>query len=707
VQIKPRWDPLGVTPDGSGGANVALWAQGADRVELCILNSDGEERIELPERINHVFHAHVSNLPIGTRYGFRVHGEWNPAEGLRWNPHKLLLDPYARAITGEMRLDPAIFDYRQGNPEHMNTTDSAPVVPHSVVVDNSFDWQGDQAPETPWTDTVIYETHVKGMTQAHPDIPKHLRGTYSGLAHPVVVEHLLALGVTAVELLPIHHFVNEIHLLESGLTNYWGYNSIGFFAPHAAYASRGSRGEQVSEFKEMVRTLHSAGLEVILDVVYNHTAEGGADGPTLSFRGIDNDDYYRLGADRYSYIDYTGCGNTLNASNAHVLQMIMDSLRYWVTEMHVDGFRFDLASALARSLKDVDMLSGFLTSIHQDPVLRTTKLIAEPWDVSPGGYQVGGFPVLWAEWNDKYRDSVRNFWRGTGHLPEVGWRLSGSADLYASERKRPQSSINFITAHDGFTLRDLVTYEHKHNLANGEDNRDGTDNNISANYGHEGETSDPFICEVRRRQMRNFASTLLLSLGVPMISGGDEIGRTQHGNNNAYCQDNEISWFDWELAPWQRDLAEFYSGVASIRKNHRVFRRHTFFSGAIGESQNRKDLTWMRPDGHEMSEHDWDSSQITCLGMYLFGRAHEDDKYRPWSDTNFLLVMNTGLEDHEFRLPGAPFAHEYSVAIDTEAGYVQPEAPLRERILAAETVLRVGARTLILLEAHEPSTPPN
>lgn len=701
MQIKPRWDPLGVTPDGAGGANVALWAQGAQRVELCVLGSDGEERIELPERVNHVFHAHVRHLPMGTRYGFRVYGDWDPAAGMRWNPNKLLLDPYARAITGEMRLDPAIFDYRLADPRQMSASDSAAVVPHSVVADGDFDWQGDQAPETPWTDTLIYETHVKGITKNHPEVPPPLRGTYSGLAHPAVINHLISLGVTAVELLPIHQFVSEIHLLESGLTNYWGYNSIGFFAPHAAYASRGSRGEQVSEFKEMVRTLHAAGLEVILDVVYNHTAEGGPDGPTLSFRGIDNDDYYRLSNNRAEYVDYTGCGNTLNASNPHVLQLIMDSLRYWVTEMHVDGFRFDLASALARSLNDVDMLSSFLSSISQDPVLRTKKLIAEPWDVGPGGYQVGGFPVHWAEWNDKYRDSVRNLWRGTGHLPDIGWRLSGSADLYAGEQKRPQSSINFITAHDGFTLRDLVTYEHKHNLANKEDNRDGTDNNISANYGHEGETTDQLICEVRRRQIRNFACTLLLSLGVPMISGGDEIGRTQHGNNNAYCQDNELSWFDWNLQPWQRELTDFFRGVSSIRKNHRVFRRHTFFQGAHGRDAERKDLTWLRSDGMEMTDHDWNTLDLTCIGMYLFGNAHAHDAYRPWTDTNFLLMMNTGLYSTEFHLPGAPFAHEYSVAIDTDAAYVEPDAHRRTRIHAPESTIALEPRTLVLLEAHE------
>ncbi|HEV8024052.1 MAG TPA: glycogen debranching protein GlgX, partial [Candidatus Nanopelagicales bacterium] len=540
------WDPLGVQVEGKDTINAALWAEGAHRVELCIFDAAGEHRIDLPDQLHHVFHGRISGVPIGTRYGFRVHGPWEPGSGKRWNPHKLLLDPYARAIDGDFILDPAAFDHAADDHDAMNTTDSAPVVPRSVVVGGDFNWAGDRLPQVPWPDTVIYETHVRGLTMLHPEVPPQLRGTFAGLAHPAVIEHLVSLGVTSVELLPVHHFVSEVHLLRSGLTNYWGYNSIGFFAPHARYSSAGGGGEQVREFKEMVKALHAAGLEVILDVVYNHTAEAGLDGPTLSFRGIGNDDYYYLGDDGRSYVDYTGCGNSLDASHPHVLQMILDSLRYWAVEMHVDGFRFDLTSTLARSFDDVDMLGNFMTAIQQDPVLRRLKLIAEPWDVGPGGYRVGEFPVLWAEWNDRFRDTIRSFWRGDSGVGELGWRLTGSADLYAPDGRRPFSSINYVTSHDGFTLRDLVSYDHKHNDANGEEGRDGTDHNISANYGHEGDTDDAQINQIRHRQMRNMLTTCILSSGVPMLSGGDEFGRSQRGNNNAYCQDNEISWFDWE-----------------------------------------------------------------------------------------------------------------------------------------------------------------
>ncbi len=467
-----------MTPDRHGGANVAIWAQGASSVDLCLFDELGrEERVPLNERVFNVFHRHLDDLPAGTRYGFRVNGDWNPAVGHRWNPNKLLLDPYAKAIEGAFRLNPAIYGHQGSDDLTMNPADSAPYVPKGVVVDDHFDWGDDESPGTAWGDTVIYETHVRGITRLHPSIPEHERGTYAGLTHPAVLEHLTTLGVTAIELLPVHHFVDEVHLLEDGLTNYWGYNSLGYFAPHAAYSSTGARGGQVSEFKRMVKAMHAAGLEVILDVVYNHTAEGNQLGPTLSFRGIDNDDYYHLRDGGRFYADYTGCGNTLDVSKAHVLQLVMDSLRYWVEEMHVDGFRFDLASALARSFHDVNMLGNFMTTIQQDPVLRRVKLIAEPWDVGPGGYQVGEFPPLWTEWNDKYRDNIRDYWRGSAGIGELGWRLSGSADLYASEGRRPFASINFVTAHDGFTLRDLVTYERKHNEANLEGNRDGTDNN--------------------------------------------------------------------------------------------------------------------------------------------------------------------------------------------------------------------------------------
>ncbi len=689
---KPRWDPLGITPDGAGGANVALWAEGAERVELCVFRGDVEERLTLRERTNHVFHDHVSDLPPGTRYGFRVHGPWDPDRGLRWNPAKLLMDPYARAITGDLALDPAVRDSTvDGQPD---ITDSAGAVPHSVVVADSFDWGDDRHPETPWTDTVIYEAHVRGLTIRHPDIPDDLRGTYAGVAHPAIVDHLRTLGITAIELLPVHHHVSELRLLGMGLTNYWGYNSIGYFAPHAGYSSQGSLGGQVHDFKSMVKQLHAAGIEVILDVVYNHTAEGGLDGPTLSFRGIDNPGYYRIGDGGRTYIDYTACGNTLNISQPHVLQLVMDSLRYWVQDMHVDGFRFDLASTLARSFHDVDMLGSFMSAIAQDPVLRTVKLIAEPWDVGPGGYQVGEFPVLWAEWNDKYRDALRNYWRGTGSVSELAQRLTGSADLYQDSNKRPHSSINYVTAHDGFTMRDLVTYEHKHNLDNGEDNRDGTDNNISANYGHEGDTDDPTINAIRRRQMRNFTTSLLLSSGVPMVCAGDELGRTQRGNNNAYCQDNEISWLDWDLAAWQCELRDFASGVARLRREHHVFRRHTFFDGQPVTEHGRKDVMWFTADGEEMEAHAWSRKDSPPLAMWLSGDAHARDSHRQWRDDSFLLLLNGTDDDVQFQLPATPLADGYSRVLDTAAGRVYPDPiPEGDRV-------RVPSRSLTVLIAH-------
>ena len=664
------WDPLGVTPDGRGGANIALWAEGAESVELCVFDDEGgERRIPITERVFNVFHAHVDHLPPGTRYGFRVHGPWRPETGQRWNPSKLLIDPYARAIEGRFRLDPAVFDHVGGDDLTMNGDDSAPFVPRSIVVDYEFDWKGDAHPRTPWGDTIIYEAHVKGLTQLHPEVPVHQRGTYAGVAHPAVVEHLRSLGVTAIELMPTHHFVDEIHLMERGLSNYWGYNSIGFFAPHAKYSSSGTRGEQVQEFKNMVKDLHSAGLEVILDVVYNHTAEGSQFGPTLSFRGIDNDDYYRLQVDSRYYTDYTGCGNTLDVSKPHVLQLVMDSLRYWVTEMHVDGFRFDLASALARSLHDVDMLGSFMTTIQQDPVLRRVKLIAEPWDIGPGGYQVGEFPPLWTEWNGKYRDCIRDFWRGSTGIEELGWRLTGSADLYASEGRRPSASINFITAHDGFTMHDLVSYEHKHNEANLEGNRDGTDDNRSRNYGVEGDTEDSSINAVRLRQIRNLLATLALSSGVPMIAAGDEIGRTQMGNNNAYCQDNVISWIDWDLAPWQVDLLEFASGVLRLRREHRAFRQRNFFDGRPMHDGGPKDLAWIAPNGLELSPDAWNDHGIRTLGMYVSGElhaVHPDGTHV--RDDSFLVILHAGEQEQPFTLPQAPYAQSYRRVIDTMTG---------------------------------------
>ena len=651
------WDPLGVTPDGRGGANVALWAQGADAVDLCIFDEDGAEtRVALTERMFDVFHGHIAHLPPGTRYGFRVHGPWEPERGWRWNAQKLLLDPYAYAIDGDFRLHPAVFGHEGSDDRVMDVQDSALYVPRSVVVDPTFDWEGDTPLGTPWGDTVIYETHVRGISKLHPDVPEELRGTYAGLAHPAVIDHFRKLGVTAIELMPIHQFIDEVHLIELGLTNYWGYNSIGYFAPHSQYAATGTRGQQVSEFKSMVKALHAAGLEVILDVVYNHTAEGNQLGPTLSFRGIDNDDYYRLQEDPRLYTDYTGCGNTLNVARPHVLRVVMDSLRYWVTEMHVDGFRFDLASALARSFYDVDMLGNFLTTIEQDPVLRRVKLIAEPWDVGPGGYQVGEFPPLWTEWNGKYRDCVRDFWRGASGISELGWRLTGSADLYASDGRRPFASINFVTAHDGFTMRDLVSFDHKHNQANLEDNRDGTDDNRSWNCGHEGLTADKGINALRGRQLRNFMATLLVSTGVPMISGGDEFGRTQQGNNNAYCQDNPISWYDWQWQPWQHELLAFTSRILTLRRDHPTLKQRFFFAGRPLHEGGPKDLDWLDVDGGELAEGKWDAPDTQTLGMFISGTAHDD---------GFLILLHAGSHDQPFTLPGVPYGVKYEVVADT------------------------------------------
>ena len=656
---------------------MALWAQGATAVDFCIFHENGdEERIPLTERVFNVFHQHIPHLPAGTRYGFRVDGPWNPSVGHRWNYNKLLLDPYAKAIEGDFRLDKAIFGHVGSDDLVKGTLDSAPYVPRSIVVDDYFDWGDDRSPGTPWGDTVIYETHVKGITRLHPAIPEHERGTYAGLTHPAVLEHLTTLGVTAIELLPVHHFLDETHLLDLGLANYWGYNSIGYFAPHAAYSSTGARGGQVSEFKRMVKAMHAAGLEVILDVVYNHTAEGNQNGPTLCFRGIDNDDYYHLTDGGRFYMDYTGCGNTLDVSKPHVLQLVMDSLRYWVEEMHVDGFRFDLASALARSFHDVNMLGNFMTTIQQDPVLRRVKLIAEPWDVGPGGYQVGEFPPLWTEWNDKYRDNIRDFWRGRAGIGELGWRLSGSADLYASEGRRPFASINFVTAHDGFTLRDLVSYENKHNEANLEGNRDGTDNNRSSNYGAEGDTHDEVIVDMRRQQLRNLLTTLLLSTGVPMVNGGDEFGRTQQGNNNAYCQDNELSWYDWNWEPWQSDLKVFASRVLHLRRLHSAFRQRYFFAGKPLLEGGPKDLAWLNASGREIGESDWHAADSRTLGMYLAGEQHGlDDAGEPIRDESFLVVLHAGDDPAKFVLPGQPFGKAYLRVVDTATGQAFEDGP--------------------------------
>ncbi|MFJ4824046.1 glycogen debranching protein GlgX [Streptomyces bacillaris] len=701
--------PLGarfrVGPDGVAGTNFALWAGGAEAVEVCLFEADGTEtRCPLTELTHEIWHGFLPGVRPGQRYGYRVHGRWDPWTGARWNAAKLLLDPYARAVDGTFTLPPEVYGHMRDWPDqHVADTvrderDSAPYVPKGVVVHDDDDWVEDRRPKTPWADSVIYELHVRGFTKLHPDIPPELRGTYAGLAHPAAIDHLTRLGVTAVELLPVHQFAHEDHLLRRGLHNYWGYNSIGYFAPHADYSASGTAGQQVGEFKRMVHALHGAGIEVILDVVYNHTAEAGELGPMLSLRGIDNRGYYRLQHDPRRYADYTGCGNTLHVVQPQVLRLITDSLRYWVTEMGVDGFRFDLAAALARSMHDVDMLSPFLAVIAQDPVLRRVKLIAEPWDVGNGGYQVGAFPPLWTEWNDRYRDAVRDFWRGA--LPDVrdlGYRLTGSSDLYAWGGRRPYASVNFVTAHDGFTLRDLVSYEHKHNEANGEGNRDGTNDNRAWNCGAEGESDDPEINALRRRQLRNLLTTLLLSTGVPMLVAGDEMGRTQGGNNNAYCQDNEIGWLDWSLLeqPEWRELTALTARVLRLRQTHPVLRRRAFFSGRAQAPDGLRDLAWFARDGREMTEGDWYAPAAT-LGLYLSGRdiPGRDARGEPVTDDSFLAVLHAGAEPVAFELPEAPWAERYELVLDTSR---EDQAEPPGTVLEGGTELTVPARSVLLL----------
>jgi len=653
--------PLGATWNGEG-VNFALFSENATAVELCLFERPNDpretHRIRIEECTDYVWHVYLPEIRPGQLYGYRVYGLYEPASGLRFNPAKLLIDPYAKAIAGNIDWSDALFGYRIGDPKadlSLDDRDNAGSIPKCVVVDQAFTWGGDQLLRTPWDRTVIYEVHVHGYTARHPDVPAHMRGTYAGLATPEVIEHLKHVGVTAVELLPVHHFIRDKHLIDRGLTNYWGYNSIGFFAPDSRYATSSDRAHQVWEFKTMVKALHSAGIEVILDVVYNHTGEGNHLGPTLSFRGIDNASYYRLVPDlpRY-YQDYTGCGNTLNVRHPRVLQLIMDSLRYWVLEMHVDGFRFDLASTLARELHDVDRLSAFFDIIHQDPVLSQVKLIAEPWDLGEGGYQVGNFPAGWAEWNGRYRDAIRRYWKGDGgQVAEVAYRLSGSSDLYEGGGRRPHASINFVTAHDGFTLHDVVSYNQKHNDANGEDNRDGTDDNLSWNCGAEGPTTKPSIVTLRERQKRNIMATLLLSQGVPMLCGGDEMGRTQRGNNNAYCQDSEISWVDWKLSKPQQALLTFTRNLIALRQNHPVFRRRRFFQGRRIRGAEVKDLYWLRPDGKEMTDEDWTKGYVRCLGVRLAGDAldEKDPKGKPLLDDTFLMLLNAHHEPRPFTLP--------------------------------------------------------
>jgi len=661
--------PLGATWDGAG-VNFALFSENATGVELCLFEGDRETRVPISEQTEHVWHVYLPEARPGVRYGYRVQGPWEPQAGHRFNAAKLLLDPYARAIDGAVTWSDALFGYQVGHPDadlSLDGRDSAPGMPKSVVVDTAFTWGNDRAPRIPWSQTIIYEVHVKGFTARHPDVPEDLRGTYAGLVSPGALSHLKSLGVTAVELMPIHQFVADKHLVERGMTNYWGYNSIGFFAPDIRYASAHEAGAQVNEFKTMVKILHEEGIEVILDVVYNHTAEGNHLGPTLCFRGLDNAAYYRLNGDRRYYLDYTGCGNTLDMTHPRALQLLMDSLRYWIQEMRVDGFRFDLASALARELDDVDRLGSFFDIIHQDPVISQVKLIAEPWDLGEGGYQVGNFPNHWAEWNGVYRDTVRAFWKGDeGQAGNMGHRLTGSSDLYGRGGRRPYASINFVTAHDGFTLRDLVSYNDKHNEANGEDNRDGADHNLSWNHGVEGPTDDVKILELRERQTRNFLATLLLSQGVPMICAGDEIGRTQNGNNNAYCQDNELSWLDWRLDGRRKALLAFTRFLIRLRRHHPVLRRKQFFYGRAIHSEV-KDLTWVRPDGREMTEDDWNNGLTRCLGLRLGGDTIEDvdDHGDRIMDDTFLILLNAYWEPLPFVLPAHRRGVRWEPVLDT------------------------------------------
>ena len=686
--------PLGATFDGNG-TNFALFSEGADRVELCLFGERGREtRVDMLEVDAYVWHAYLPNIAPGQRYGYRVHGEYDPTSGKRFNPNKLLLDPYAKAVDGQVNWGQSVFGYTFGDPDSRNDEDSAADMMKGVVINPFFDWGGDRPPRIPYSESFIYEAHVKGLTMRHPDIPDEIRGTYSAIAHPLIIEHLKRLGVTAIELLPVHQFINDSMLEEKGLSNYWGYNTIAFLAPQNTYSSSGQRGQQVQEFKGMVRALHEAGIEVILDVVYNHTAEGNHLGPTLSFRGIDNEAYYRLEDDdkRY-YTDYTGTGNSLNVGNPHALQLIMDSLRYWVLEMHVDGFRFDLAATLAREFYDVDRLATFFELVQQDPVVSQVKLIAEPWDVGPGGYQVGNFPPQWTEWNGKYRDTVRDFWRGEPQaLGEFASRLTGSSDLYAHSGRWPVASINFVTAHDGFTLRDLVSYEQKHNEANGEDGRDGADDNRSMNFGVEGPTDDPQVNELRERMQRNFIATLLLSQGVPMLLHGDELGRTQGGNNNGYAQDNEITWIDWENV--DASLIDFTSALARLRRDHPTFRRRRFFDGRPvrrEEVERIPDIVWLRPDGTQMQPEDWDSGFGRSIGVFLNGNGirERDRRGEPITDLHFLVLFNAGGEPVEFTLPDVEFSPNWDVLVDTAGtlANTEPVHPGAAVDLAAKSVV--------------------
>lgn len=696
--------PLGANWDGEG-VNFAIFSENALSVTLCLFDQPKDSlpsaEIQVKEVTDQVWHVYLPGLKPGQLYGYKVDGPFNPIAGWRFNPHKLLLDPYAKSISAEIEVHESMFSYPIFNPDDnrdliLDEEDSTPFMPKCVVIDPGFDWEGVKAPNVEMHNSIIYELHVKGFTQLHPDVPEEDRGTYRGLAHPSVVQYFQDLGITTLELMPVHHFINSKHLLDRGVKNYWGYNSVGFFAPHSAYSASGKLGQQVKEFKELVKTYHKAGIEIILDVVYNHTGEGNHYGPTLNFRGIDNHNYYRLiMEDQRYYMDYTGTGNSLNMLNSRSLQLVMDSLRYWVTEMRVDGFRFDLAATLARGLYEVGKLSTFLDTIHQDPIISQVKLIAEPWDVGPGGYQVGNFPVLWAEWNNKYKESVRKFWKGDeSGVAELAYRLSGSSDLYQDNGKLPSSSINFVTSHDGFTLHDLVSYNHKHNWENGEDNLDGERENHSWNCGEEGDTVDEGILALRRKQMRNFLATLLFSQGVPMISHGDEIGKTQKGNNNPYCQDNEITWINWDLEDWQKEQLEFTKGLIRIRNSQQVLHRRRYFKGRAIRGSGVKDILWLNTDTTEMTDDQWEKHYLRSMGMLLNGELMDeiDKRGNRIRDDILLMVVNSYWESLPFNLPYHEEGWEWEILVDTTQPTILEDG---ERI--DDSYIEVDSRSLVLL----------
>jgi isoamylase len=692
--------PLGATWDGKG-VNFALYSENAKGIVLCLFDKDKAEnectRIAIIERTHDVWHAYIPGIGPGQLYGYRVYGHYEPENGLRFNPNKLLIDPYAKALTGTIEWNDSLFGYQIGHVDEdlsFNYADSAPFMPKSVVIDGSYDWEGDKLLKTPYHNTVIYETHVKGFTMLNQDIPEKIRGTYAGIAHPASIEYLTKLGITAIELMPIHHFITEWHLQEKGLTNYWGYHTLGFFAPDVRYASQGTYGEQVVEFKDMVKALHKAGIEVILDVVYNHTGEGNHMGPTLSFRGIDNEGYYRLTENKRYYMDYTGTGNTLNAALRSALRLIMDSLRYWIQEMHIDGFRFDVAPALARELHDVNMLGTFFDIIYQDPFISQAKLIAEPWDVGEGGYQVGKFPPGWTEWNGKYRDCMRDFWRGgESKLPEFASRFTGSSDLYLDNYRRPVASINFITVHDGYTLNDLVSYNEKHNEANGENNQDGIEDNRSWNCGAEGPTDDLLVLEWRKRQKRNFLTTLFLSQGVPMLLSGDEISRTQKGNNNAYCQDNEISWTNWENA--DTDLLEFTRKLIHFRKKHPIFRRSNWFQGKAVKLNGLKDIEWFLPEGFEMQEEHWNHDNALSLAIFLNGHGihSRGKKGEETKDDSFYIMFNASHIPIEYKMLPEKYGTNWRLVLDTSKDFLDENSNSK-----VEGAIRVEGRSVVVLK---------